>query len=233
MNSFEDLKDLHLGSEGVLVGSGPSLSSSVNKVKELQADGALVYGNNYAMFGEEKIGLSIDYHVIADKMMFHYDPIFKNYLTYNPKKQKLLALNNEQFYSSIPKMYKISKLEFEKIFVKVPCNKTTIKFEINGEENPGWSPMNLTSLESTIQIMLYSGIKKIYLAGVDCSPNGNMFYTYGTKGSKDPRNSYLHMKKVWIGMKPYLEKLWPDVEVFSINPVGLKGLFKDISTNRG
>lgn len=231
MNSFGDLKDLHLGSEGVLLGSGPSLSLSVNKVKELQGAGALVYGNNHSMFCEEKIGLSIDYHVIADKMMFHYEPIFKNYLNYKPKKQKLLALNNEKFYSSIPKMYKISKLDFEKTFVKVPCYKTTIKFKINGEENPGWSPMNLTSLESTIQIMLYSGIKKIYLAGVDCSSNGNMFYTYRNKKSKDPRNSYLHMKKVWIGMKPYLKKLWPDVEVVSINPVGLEGLFKEISTN--
>jgi hypothetical protein len=228
MKTFEDLKDLHFGCEGVLLGSGPSLAISAERVKKLQELGVLVYGNNHSMFCEEKIGLSIDYHVIGDKMMFHYEPIFKNYLKYNPNKQKLLALNNEQFYFSLPKMYKISKSEFEETFVKVPCDKTTVKFKINGEENTGWSPMNLTSLESTIQIMLYCGIKKIYLAGVDCSPDGNMFYTYGNKGSKDPRNSYLHMKKVWIGIKPYLKKFWPDVEVFSINPVGLKGLFKDL-----
>jgi hypothetical protein len=236
MNSFEYLKDLHLGCEGVLVGSGPSLKKSADKIKELQYCGAIICGNNHAMFSEEKLGFSLDYHLIADRMMFNLDPIFNNYLKYNPKNKKLVALYDEVFYLNIAKKYKIKKEDFEKNFIKVPCVKTytlhgaqtLIPFMINGQINPGWKPMCLTSLESTIQVMLYCGIKKIYLAGVDCSSDGNIFYRYGNENSKDPRNSYKHMKSVWVGIKSYLEKFWPDVEVFSINPVGLKGLFKDL-----
>lgn len=236
MNSFEDLKDLHLGSDGVLIGSGPSLVESTKKIKELQSSGAIIYGNNHAMFSEDKLKFSLDYHLIADRMMFNIEPIFKNYLDYNPKNKKLVALYDEVFYSNIAKRYKINKEEFESNFIKVPCVKTytlhgaqtLIPFMINGQKNPGWKPMCLTSLESTIQVMLYSGIKNIYLAGVDCSSNGNIFYKYGAEKTKDPRNSYTHMKGFWIGIKKYIHSFWPGVNVFSLNPVGLKGLFKDL-----
>ena len=30
-------------------------------------------------------------------------------------------------------------------------------------------------------------------------------------------------------MKEFIEKFYPDVEIVSVNPVGLKGWFKDIS----
>ena len=34
----------------------------------------------------------------------------------------------------------------------------------------------------------------------------------------------------WLQVKKFIEKFYPNVEVFSVNPVGLKGIFHDVYT---
>lgn len=70
--------------------------------------------------------------------------------------------------------------------------------------------------------------KKIYLVGCDASNNG---YYYNND------LNYLDLTRVLLGwnkIKEFKDIYYPNTEIISINPVGLKGLFdKDVYTKDG
>lgn len=75
------------------------------------------------------------------------------------------------------------------------------------------------------QFALYTNPRKIYLVGCDCS-NAGYF-----DGKSQNEFSYAHSPLPgWINFKKYQEMYYPDVEIISVNPVGLKGMFKDVYT---
>ena len=78
---------------------------------------------------------------------------------------------------------------------------------------------------SALTFAIYSGCKKIYLVGCDCSSNGYW-------NSKQPHKRFNSniLKKGWRIYKEYLSIFYPEVEIISINPIGLKGFFHDIYT---
>tara|TARA_B110001450_G_C17526068_1_gene442636 strand:- start:94 stop:747 length:654 start_codon:yes stop_codon:yes gene_type:complete len=67
-----------------------------------------------------------------------------------------------------------------------------------------------------IQIILYMGIKKIYIVGCDGG------YTSGQSSG----NAELIL--LWKKFEEFRTKYYPEVKVISVNPVSLKGLFHDI-----
>lgn len=76
-----------------------------------------------------------------------------------------------------------------------------------------------------IQLALYMGFSTIYLAGCDCSNNGYF--------DKTMQRINLNYSKTYYGyerLKEFVKKYYPKVKLISINPIGLKGLFKDIYT---
>lgn len=73
-----------------------------------------------------------------------------------------------------------------------------------------------------LQFALWTHPKRIYLVGCDCTKSG---YAYNKNES-----NHLNMNLVLSGyqkFKFFAQKYYPDVEIVSINPVSLKGLFKD------
>ena len=80
---------------------------------------------------------------------------------------------------------------------------------------------------SAMQFILWTNPKRIYLVGADCAPTGNMFYYSPESNNME----YPKQKKAWIRLKAFAEDYYPDTEIISVNPVGLKGLFNDIYTS--
>ncbi len=83
-----------------------------------------------------------------------------------------------------------------------------------------------------IHFALYTGAKRIFLVGCDCSSDG---YSDGTKQSTlSLANINQHHQKMFKGyklVKEFAERNYPETEIISINPVNLKGYFKDIYTD--
>ena len=73
---------------------------------------------------------------------------------------------------------------------------------------------------SALQFALYTCPSEIYLVGFDCDNTGNYV-------SKDKTN-YNFQFKSWKVIKKFIEINYPAIKIYSINPVGLKGLFNDI-----
>lgn len=76
-----------------------------------------------------------------------------------------------------------------------------------------------------MQFALYTGTKRIFIVGCDCSNAG---YFDGT--SQNISYSLAPLANKWKKFKEYQELYYPDTEIISVNPVGLKGLFKDVYT---
>ncbi len=74
-----------------------------------------------------------------------------------------------------------------------------------------------------LQFALWTYPKKIYLVGCDCDLSG---YAY----SKTERNYLLPDKLIqaYYEFKTFANKYYPDIEIISVNPVGLKGVFKEL-----
>lgn len=92
---------------------------------------------------------------------------------------------------------------------------------------PELSCFGLMDYTSTVfeamHFAFYTHPKKIYLVGADCSNSGYFDGSPQSTGSA-------HMLEGWKKIKEFQQQYYPDVEIVSINPVGLKGMFQDIYT---
>lgn len=74
-----------------------------------------------------------------------------------------------------------------------------------------------------LHFALYTNPQKIYLVGLDTAPNGSF----------DGNIHDYFFNEIMLGYKRfqnYIEKYYPDTEIISVNPVGLKGMFRDVYT---
>lgn len=78
-----------------------------------------------------------------------------------------------------------------------------------------------------IHFALYTHPRKIYLVGCDCANNGYF------NNEKQPTWNNTMLNRTFYGykkLKKFVNVYYPDIEIISVNPVGLKGLFRDVYT---
>lgn len=90
--------------------------------------------------------------------------------------------------------------------------------------------------QSVMQLALYMNPKHIYIVGCDMSgnhfANGNQTDEEVAAQEKELDLFWKKEQKAllerWREIKNFAELYYPDTEIISVNPVGLKGLFRDI-----
>lgn len=83
---------------------------------------------------------------------------------------------------------------------------------------------------SALHFALFTYPQRIYLVGCDNAPTGHYD---GTGYEKTWEESSLpEFKKIYESMKKFACIHYPETEIISVNPVGLKGIFKDIYTRQ-
>ena len=80
------------------------------------------------------------------------------------------------------------------------------------------------SIFSALQFALYTNPAKLYIVGCDCSDVGHF---HAERADVKNSNNLSYQMKSWILFADFAKKYYPQTEIISINPVGLKGLFKD------
>ena len=100
-------------------------------------------------------------------------------------------------------------------------NYETINIDIENQPLPDLG----SCVFSAAYFALYTGIKKLYIVGCDCALNG-----YFNGRVQEKHFNVNNLIKFWHIFKGYAEIFYPDTEIISINPVGLKGMFKDVYT---
>ena len=88
-----------------------------------------------------------------------------------------------------------------------------------------------TIVHCALIFSLFAYAKEIYLVGCDTSRREH-FYDKVDQGNQVANNDLsMHIiKVVYAQIKMFAKHYYPDTEIFSINPIGLKGLFSDVYT---
>lgn len=215
--TFGAFKNMNKGKEVVLIGAGPS----VKYFKPIK--GAIYVGCNRAFLLDN---IKFDYLFSIDKAgIDQYYEDFANYRGNNCI--KFLGDQNLRKGFQIPESY-INQLENVRRY-KTDAGYLPSKFSLDIDSEPlgNFCTVSLQAL----QFILYTNPKKIYIVGIDCTVateghfSGKTFDNSLRKESviKNDENSIKHYKM----LKDFVENYYPDTEIISINPVRLKGIFKD------
>ena len=206
---INSLKNKHKGQECILFGSGPSLKSFDTNF----AEGKILLGSNEIVYYD----LIMDYYMIGDggtkSRGYYSDP--DTYNTYKP--------NVTKFCRQPPKNRRSS-------YQPLPENIDTFTyFETDREAWDSDSPFNVNQINDVgtislelAQFCLILGFSTIYLVGQDCNYNNGSFKSSVTS---DIINWSNRMIPMWIKFKEFISDHHPDVNIISINPVGLANIF--------
>lgn len=204
---FSKYKNINYGKNVVLIATGPSL----DKFEPLQD--AVYVGVNRA-FTYKKV--KFDYLFVQD----YSDATrkyFGDFMAYEGAK-KFCGIMSEEIWpkSVIPESKCINA---ERYYVDAPFYRKHFTRDIANE------PLgdSYSIVFPAMQFILWTNPKRIYIVGCDCNTSGHF----------NLQKNNLNTEKVidgWIKMKEFARIHYPDTEIISVNPKGLKGLFKDITT---
>lgn len=213
---FPQFKDKHKGEVGVIVATAPSM------LKYKPIENAIHIGVNRSFLNKR---IKLDYWFSMDLGAI---------------KQCLSELKNTgftKFFGQIVQPYPYKYYYpwqvhiSDSIIAEFPNsykyyiyheNFTNINIDIEKQLLPD----NGSCVFQAVMFALYIGIKKLYIVGCDAACTGYF------DGREQSNNSCVrNLPNFWANMKKYIDAFYPDVEVISVNPVNLKGLFKDVYTD--
>lgn len=213
--AFPQFKNINHGKDVVIVGTGPTLA------KYIPMPNAIHIGLNRAyQFDKAKM----DYLFMQDGTATQ---------TYIDEIDKLddvvkfygLLLFNEAYREGvrIPEYHLKSKNSYR----YYSYNYNNLEINSNIEAYPLFSHASVSI--PAIHFALWTHPKRIYLVGCDCSEAPYW------DGEKREEEYLVQSKKIndmiidgYVKIKEFAKIYYPDVEIISINPVGLKGQFKDV-----
>lgn len=209
--TFKGFKNKFLNKDVVLVASGPSINSvDYSKLPK----GAIYIGVNKSFLNEN---VKLDYLFVQD---LHPDQeIIDSYV----------GNDCQKFYALLPYRHlynwNLRPLNEDNL-LKANAKRYVLEENINGRIALNIEVEPFGDFKSTVfsimQFVLYTHPRRIYLLGCDCSMDG---YAYGD------HQTYLDCDAVianWDKFKHFTKTYYPDTEIISVNPVGLKGMFKEL-----
>jgi hypothetical protein len=208
-SQLKQFKNLHKGQSAIIFATGPT----IKKYSTFEGSKECI-----------KIGLNriYDYPTITEDLDYYY--YGSHYYTDNSHKQKI-----DEICSEYPHITSLASA-FEEgrshevigrgnITPERAIELGSIPFENNlttfTNDVSVYSTLGHSIVFPPLQHILYMGVSKIYLVGCD----GGF-----TQGNQSGDIELLHW---WKEFSKFKEKYYSQVEIISINPVSLKGMFED------
>lgn len=212
-NPFGKYKNAHKNESVILYGSGPSIKkfkTSKNVIK---------IGMNEQIY----LDLDLDYWFMGDprnRQPEKFRNCKKDYDEYRPKIAKFI-----RWMLGLPRRQKMpyNMPHSTYYLAKYQDFKDKCLYKKNIDE--GILPSYKSITDEALQFALFAGFKRIYLVGHDCDYSSGTFRTDKLEVSDD--NDAKLLLNAWPLIKEWIGKNYPDVEIYSINPVGLK-IFKEV-----
>lgn len=208
---FEKYREIHTGQDIVIVGAGPTLDDYT------PIPGAIHIGVNRTYQCKK---LQLDYLFAQDG-----GPVTELKELTNYRKGKC-----RKFFGIHP----IKEVtQFSESFVKENEAERYYFINMNPKDSYLSLPLDLAHqplacaysvITCAFQFALWCRPRRIYIVGCDCSSSG---YFQGDSGVCKQYLPTNELQQEWAWLADFAKRYYRDVEIISINPVGLKGLFKD------
>ena len=208
-NAFLNYKNIYDGRTGILFAPGPS----IKKYKPLFDEGESINVGLSWIFEQKEIFDKLDYYFFGSG--YHYiagtnqtspevDSYRKIVESIDPKIQKFASVYREGVPTGLGNITpeaanSINAIPFD---CQSPHGHQNFIKEIDK-----YRIFGLSIIFPALQFMLYTGLSKIYLAGVDAN-----------RGS---------LPAAWSQARDFINETYPNTKIISINPVALKGYFED------
>ena len=206
---------MYQGKDIAVIATGPSLKEYI------PLKNVINIGVNYAYKDER---LKLDYLFVQDYLGFknglkEINEYQKDFCT------KFYGLTTEyepEFRRVVPESDALSAnaLRYRTDWVNISNFEPKFAYDISTQPLGCFGSIVFPAL----QFALYTNPRKIYLIGCDCSKNGHFDGT-----------SSLDLTVLlgpWKKFKEFVKIYYPETEIISVNPAGLKGLFTDIYQNK-
>ncbi len=215
--AFAEYQNCYRGRDIVIVATGPSL----NDYKPIKD--AIHIGVNTAYKYPD---LHLDFLFTQDGRPYHLKEKYKGLKELNCKIFMGRVLNSFTFGQTIefPEEYRLRENVSDYILDHVGPTPQIYR-DICNHPVSGW----ITVTFSALHFALYTYPKRIYLVGCDVSSEGYFDGTVDNETIIKDATAESHIKGYHM-MKDFARIHYPETEIISINPVGLKGIFKDIYT---
>lgn len=214
--AFEEFKGCHRGQTVAVVATGPTLNHYS------QIKGVPHVGTNSSFL---KKGLELDYYFLR-----HYDREWCDELK-NYSFLKFFARNEwaerDRGYDRFPE-YVIEENNGRRFFTSEPNNEIY--------EDITYYPLmgGYSIIFQALQFAMYTRPKRLLLIGCDCSYDGHYDGNSTPMGNENVHLTADIYVPRWIEgykkIKVFAEQYYPDMEIMSVNPVGLRGMFHDMYT---
>lgn len=216
---FQEYKNAFSGKEAVLICTGPTANKydMIPKAIHIGVNGAcylnhikldFLFAQDYTVKQENNSTL------IADCMNYKRNGC-KKFFGIIPDDR---LANIKENIERIPLQYSYDSDTSQYILEDWPCHN--IAYDLSREPIGEFTGTPFSAL----QFILYAHPKKLYLVGWDCGAG----YAYNKPNAMAPANYQVSILKKYF--LPFIEIHYPDIEIISINPVGLKGVFHDVYT---
>ena len=215
--TFSGFRNKYAGKEVVLVGAGPSVNQFV------PIPNAIYVGLNRAFLLKS---VQFDYLFSVDRIGI--EKFLDEMAAYRPNEciKFIGDLNcGEQF--QIPESWanRLNARRYKTANGIFPYYRCAL--DIESEPLAAFHSVALQAM----QFILYTNPKRIYLVGIDCGNGGKHFAGEEHDVSKRGENIDELMKTTiqeWSCLKQFSDMYYPETEIVSVNPVGLKGMFTDL-----
>ena len=210
--SFEKYRGIYTGKDIVIVGGGPT----VNFYKPLK--NTINIGLNLAFRKED-----IKFHYLFMQDEFEFPEYREDFINYQPNDcTKMVGLYSNEAKRRV-RQSTIARMKKKEIYIlnnRRPDKSPTL-IDITAEPFAWYKG----TIFGALQFALFTNPRKIYLIGFDCDNSGNAL-VYNEWNWFNHNNQF----KWWEMFKDFVDKNYEQNEIISVNPVGLKGLFKDVYT---
>lgn len=223
--AFAEFKNAFSDKEIVLLAAGPSVND-FTPIKN-----AVYIGMNRSLLYKKA---KLDFLFAIDMLgISSFVDEFINYQGNNCI--KFIGHQGEGVDRTIPESIFL-KLQNARKYQTDSCLKSAGVIPVDIDIFPLWNS-NTVAIQA-MQFALFTNPKKIYLVGCDSNGIKNGHFI---EGKNDNKMISLFPDKFWIANQKRLVTCWnrikefaqiyyPDTEIVSVNPIGLKGMFKDVYT---
>ena len=213
---FEKYRGIHRGRDIVIVGAGPTLDAYT------PIPDAIHIGVNRTYQCEK---LSLDYLFAQDGGPVTEVPELTNYR--RGKCRKFFGVHPMMSIMQISEAYVTANDAEKYYFYNAPPADPAYFVPLDIAHQPFLCSYSV--IACAFQFALWCQPRRIYLVGCDCSSAG---YFKGDSGICAQGLPTDELRQEWKCLAEFAKRCYRDIEIISINPVGLRGLFKDLDTNK-
>lgn len=219
--AFAEFKGCHTGRDLVVVATGPSLEH----FKPI--DDAVYIGVNYA-YRAKGIELdylfAMDYSGLCDSMAemnaYRKGRCEKFYGLFREQEKRVeMVIPESEVIEAQARRFRVKwwpaedDAVFKERFALDLCSEMLASF--------------MSIVFPALQFALWTNPRRIYLVGCDCSGSAH----FSANGNADSERNFDDIVQPYLWFRDFAARHYPKTEIVSINPVGLKGVFRDIVQN--